>query len=132
MGIAALRRGVTLGRSEASNPTPPRAADLFGARYGPVVPTHGSFVLAGHDGLGLFKTTSGAFRFPAYQSYTGVTAPLTVASSAGTTNGSSAIIGFRDGRGTVVDVGIPGFASDLGSSTDAQEILDRIWTLLQR
>ncbi|HET9102005.1 MAG TPA: FlgD immunoglobulin-like domain containing protein [Solirubrobacteraceae bacterium] len=132
LGIDSLRRGVTLSRAQASHPTAPRAADLFGARYGPVVPTHGAFVLAGHDGLGLFRTTSGAFRFAAYQSYTGLTAPLTVASSAGTTGGSSAIIGFHDGRGVVIDVGIPGFASLLGSSTDAQEILTRIWTVLAR
>ena len=128
LGIDSLRRGVTLSQTQASHPTGPRPVDLFGARYGAVVPTHGAFVLAGHDALGLFRTTSGAFRFPAYQSYTGVSAPLTVASSAGTTGASAAIIGYHDGRGLVIDVGIPGLrlraGRQLGRAGDPQPDLD--------
>lgn len=133
LGVDSLRRGVMLTAARATHPTGPRPADILGARVGPVSVTHGAFILAGRDGLGLFRGTSGAFRaFSAYQSYSGVTAPLTIASAAGTTSTSSAIIGYRLGRGTVIDVGIVGFASRLAHSVDAQEILRRIWTVISR
>lgn len=133
VGTDSLRRGVTLTAARATHPTGPRPADILGARVGPVSATHGAFILAGRDGLGLFRGTSGAFRaFSAYQSFSGVTAPLTIASAAGTTSTSSAIIGYRLGRGTVIDVGIVGFASRLAHSADAQEILRRIWRVISR
>ena len=133
LGIDALRRGVTLGRTVASQPTPPRATDIFGVRVGVLTATGGSFILAGHDGLGLFKNTSGAFHaFRTFQAFTGVTAPATLVSSAGTTSSSSAIIGLRLGRGAVVEMGIPGFAAALRHSSDAQEIFGRMWSLLTR
>jgi len=133
LGVDSLRRGVTLSAARATHPTSPRPADILGARVGAVSRTHGAFILAGRDRLGLFRGTSGAFRtFSAYQSFSGVTAPLTVASAAGTTSNSSAIIGYRLGGGTVIDVGIVGFASRLAHSADAQEILRRIWTVISR
>ncbi len=133
LGADSLRRGVTLNVARATHPTPPRAADILGARVGPVTRTHGAFILAGRDRLGLFRGTSGAFRaFSVYQSFIGVTAPLTVASAAGTTSTSSAILGYRLGQGTVIDVGIEGFAGRLARSADAQELLGRIWTVISR
>ncbi|MDQ6729244.1 MAG: hypothetical protein M3022_02790 [Actinomycetota bacterium] len=133
LGVDSLRRGVTLSAARATHPTPPRPADILSARMGPVTRTHGAFILAGRDRLGLFRGTSGAFRaFSAYQSFSGVTAPLTVASAAGATSTSSAIIGYRLGQGTVIDVGIVGFAARLARSTDTQEILRRIWTVISR
>jgi hypothetical protein len=133
LGVDSLRRGVTLTAARATRPTAPRTLDILGARVGPVIRTHGTFILAGRDHLGLFRASSGAFRaFSAYQSFTGVTPPLTVASAAGTTSTSSAIMGYRLGQGTVIDVGIEGFAGQLARSADAQEILRRIWTVISR
>lgn len=133
LGVDSLRRGVSLTSARATHPTGPRPADILGARVRPVSGTHGAFILAGRDRLGLFRGTSGAFRaFSAYQSFSGVTAPLTIASAAGTTSNSSAIIGYRLGRGTVIDVGIVGFASRLAHSADAQEILRQIWRVISR
>ncbi|MEO8966238.1 MAG: N,N-dimethylformamidase beta subunit family domain-containing protein [Solirubrobacteraceae bacterium] len=133
LGVDSLRRGVTLTAARATRPTGPRPTDILSARVGPVSGTHGAFILAGRDRLGLFRGTSGAFRaFSAYQSFSGVTAPLTVASAAGATSTSSAILGYRLGQGTVIDVGIVGFAARLARSTDAQEILRRIWTVISR
>jgi hypothetical protein len=133
LGVDSLHRGVTLTTARATHPTAVRPVDIFGARVGPVSRTHGAFILAGRDRLGLFRGTSGAFRaFSAYQSFSGVTAPLTVASAAGTTSTSSAIIGYRFGKGTVIDLGIAGFAGRLARSVDAQEILRRLWTVISR
>ena len=131
LGIDALRRGVTVGRTNATQPTAPRPTDIFGVRVGALSSTGGAFILAGHDGLGLFRNTSGAFRaFRSFQAFNGVTAPATLASSAGTTSASAAIIGVRLGRGVVIEMGIPGFAAALRHSSDAQEILGRMWAVL--
>jgi hypothetical protein len=54
-----------------------------------------------------------------------------VASLAGASTAQPSIIGFRLGRGVVVEVGLPGFASSLGN-LDARELFGRIWTLLSR
>jgi hypothetical protein len=53
-------------------------------------------------------------------------------SLAGVATGAPAITAFRDGRGTVVEVGLPRFASSLQHNVDAQELLGRVWKLLSR
>jgi flagellar hook assembly protein FlgD len=133
LGIDSLRRNVIVAAGRAHNPSAPRAADIFGAHSGPLTATRGALILAGKDELKLFTGTSGAFRgFSSYQPFTSVTLPLTIASAAGTTTSSSAIIGFRLGRGTVIEIGIPGFGAALARKFDAQQILSRIWTVLSR
>jgi hypothetical protein len=133
LGIDSLRRTVTVTAGRASHPSAARAADIFGAHPGALTATHGALILAGRDQLHLFSGTSGAFRgFPAYQPVTSVTPPLTIASAAGTTTSSSAIVGFGLGRGIVIEVGLPGFGAALARNVDAQEILSRLWTVLSR
>ncbi|MGI9185317.1 MAG: hypothetical protein ACR2GZ_10215 [Solirubrobacteraceae bacterium] len=133
LGIDSLRRSVVIAAGRARHPSAARAADIFGAHPGPLVATRGSFILAGQDQLKLFTGTSGAFRgFPYYQPFRSVTPPLAIASAAGTTTSSSAIIGFRLGHGIVIEVGIPGFGALLARKFDAQQILSRIWTVLSR
>ncbi len=133
LGIDSLRRTVIVAAGRARNPGVPSAADIFAAHAGPVVATRGALILAGTDELKLFTGTSGAFRgFSTYQPFTSVTPPLTIASAAGPTTSSSAIIGFRLGRGIVIEIGIPGFGAALARKFDAQQILSRIWTVLSR
>ena len=117
LGIDSLRRGVTLGRAQASHPTGPRPVDLFGARYGAVAPTHGSFVLAGHDARAV-QDDLGSLPLPRlselHRSDRTAHRRLSGRDDRPAARRSSAT---GDGRGLVIDVGIPGFASELAASS---------------
>ncbi|MGI8507160.1 MAG: hypothetical protein ACR2MK_10255 [Solirubrobacteraceae bacterium] len=132
LGIDSLRRGVTLAGGAAYDPTAPRPIDALGARAGPLARTHGALILAGSDGLRIFSGTSGALRgYRAYQPFAPVAAGRVVSSAAGVASTQPAIIGYRLGRGIVIDVGLPGFGSSLAHNFDAQQLLDRIWSVLE-
>lgn len=132
LGIGSLRRGVTLTSSRAYAPTGPRAADALGARVGPVSRTRGALILAGQDALHLFAGTSGTLRYPSYQAFSGLIAPLSVASEAGVSPSRPAVVGYRLGRGLVIDVGLPGFGSSLASNFDGQQLMSRLYRVLAR
>jgi FlgD Ig-like domain len=132
LGIDSLRRGVTVSGATAARPGEPAATDIFGARIGSLVTHNRDFVLVGHDGLRIFSTTSGAFSgYPSFQQFAGVAPPAgPIVSAAGTSTSTDSIIGFPLGRGTVVEVGLVGFGSSLARNTDAQELVNRLWTVL--
>lgn len=132
LGIDSLRRGVTLTSTRASGPTSPRSADMLGAHVGAVAPTRGALILAGRDQLHLFAGSSGTLRYPAYQSFPGLSGSLQLASEAGVSPTSPAVIGYRLGRGTVLDIGLPGFALSLGSNFDGQQLLTGAYRVLVR
>jgi hypothetical protein len=46
------------------------------------------------------------------------------------TSSAPSIIGYKLGRGVVVEVGLAGFGSRLGHSIDAQELTRQLWTVL--
>jgi len=128
LGIDSLRRGVTVSTQRAFLPTHPRAMDVFGARVGPVTRTHGTLILAGRDGLGIFAGTSGAMRgYGWLQSFKSLSPPESIASEAGVSAAAPAIVGYRLARGTVVDIGLPGFAATVAHDFDGRQLLDRIW-----
>ncbi len=131
LGIDSLRRGVTLTATRAFSPTAPRTADVLGARPGAVTPTRGALILVVRDGLHIFAGASGALRAGSFQPFSGVTPPLRIVSAAGVSAAHPTIIGYRLGRGLVVDVGLPGFGSSLARSFDARQLLARIWSLLR-
>ncbi len=128
LGVDSLRRGVTVSGQSAFLPTRQRAVDMLGARVGPVTKTHGTLILAGADGLGIFSGTSGALSgYRTFEPFHSLTAPERIASEAGVSAGAAAVIGYRLGRGSVIDVGLPGFASTLAHNFDGRQLLDRIW-----
>ena len=137
LGIDSLRRTVTLRSDQALQPSPVAATDIFGARPGAVIPRSGGLILVLHDGLGIFTTTSQAF--PGFKSFQPITPPDAAASApssaAGTSDSNVSIVGFKVGRGTVVEVGLPGFGASLAPSAhnvDAQELVRQLWTVLGR
>jgi hypothetical protein len=133
LGIDSLRRIVRVAGGQASAPTPAGVTDILGARPGPVVASRGALVLVDSDGLHIFSGSSGALRgYRSYQRFARVTASGPVSSSAGVATGEPAIIGYRVKRGTVVEIGLPGFASSLARNFDARQLLGRIWTVLSR
>ena len=131
LGIDSLRREVTVSGGRAAAPTGPRVTDVLGARPGRVVASRGALILAGQDGLHIFSGTSGALRgYLSYQPFAPVAAGAGVASEAGASSSQPAIIGYRLGRGIVIDIGLPGFASSLGHNFDAQQLVGRLWKRL--
>jgi len=138
LGIDSLRRGVTVRAGAqgpvALDPTDPAAADIFGAQPGPLVAHNQELILVGEDRLGIFSTTSGAFRgFSSFQPFTTVVSPGgQIASAAGTSRSTSSIIGFPVGRGLVVEIGLPGFGASLAANPDTQELVTQLWSVLSR
>ncbi|MEA2211564.1 MAG: hypothetical protein QOF83_1512 [Solirubrobacteraceae bacterium] len=130
LGIDSLRRRVTLTSTRAFSPTPVSAIDALGAHVGAVTPTRGALILAGRDQLHLFSGSSGTLRYPAYQPFPGLSGGLQLASEAGVSPTSPAVIGYRLGRGMVVDVGIPNFALSLGHNFDGQQLMSGIYAVL--
>jgi hypothetical protein len=131
LGIDSLRRSVTIRGDEARDPGTPTNADALGARPGPVSGQRGALILVIRDGLGIFSSTSGAFPgFRAWQPFAGIAAPGKVASEAGVSPASPSIVGYRLGKGVVVDVGLLSFGSSLAHNVDAKELVTRLWRLL--
>jgi hypothetical protein len=131
LGLGSLERNVTVSGDALTNPTSPTATDALGARTGRLTGTAGQLIGVIDDQLGIFSTTSGVLAgFHAYQPITGVAPPGQILSQAGTTSGASAVLGYGLGRGTVVDIGLPGFGSALAHNVDAKELWNRLWTVL--
>jgi hypothetical protein len=132
LGIDSLRRGVILTSRRASSPTAARATDALGAHVGAVTRTRGALILAGRDQLHLFSGSSGTLRYPTYQPFPGLSGSLQLASEAGVSPASPAVIGYRLGRGIVVEVGLPGFALSLAHNFDGQQLMAGIYRVLAR
>jgi N,N-dimethylformamidase beta subunit-like protein/flagellar hook capping protein FlgD len=133
LGIDSLRRGVTLSGGEALHPRPAVPTDVLGARRGAVLTGNRDLILVQSDGLGLFSSTGGALRgYPAYEPITAVAAPGKPSSSAGANPSSPSIVGYTLGRGFVVDIGLVGFGRSLERNVGAQELVNRLWSVLSR
>jgi hypothetical protein len=134
LGTDSMLRSVTVQGERAVRPSKPTSTDPLGARPGPVVANSDALVTVIRDGLGIFAKTSGAFPgFHSYQSIRSVAAPGEVASEAGATTNAPSIVGYRLGRGTVVDIGLIGFGSSLvHNNVDAQELTNSLWQMLSR
>ncbi|HEY5246512.1 MAG TPA: N,N-dimethylformamidase beta subunit family domain-containing protein, partial [Acidimicrobiales bacterium] len=133
LGIDSLRRSVTVSGGQALDPGSPHATDDLLARPGRVVSARGTLILVDKDGLNIFRGTSGALRgYGSYQPIVSVAAPAAIVSAAGASNAEPSVVGYRLGRGVVVDIGLPGFGSSLQHNLDASELLASVWKLLSR
>lgn len=131
LGLASLRAYVTLSSSAARAPSGQSATDAFGLRHGRFVARDTGLVAAISDGLGLFAQSGGLLPgFSAYEPITGAAAPARLVSAAGTSSSAFSIAGATLGQGSVVEIGLPGFASALHRNLDARELFAGIWSLL--
>lgn len=113
---------LTAGPSVALSPDP------FGAQHGAVSTTAGELITAQSDPLHLFAPAMALTGFASFQT---INPPNGVrASTAGVAAAAPTIVGFRSGRGRVVQVGLPGFASSLAHNVVSQQLMGRFWTLL--
>jgi hypothetical protein len=130
LGIDSLRRAVTVQSGRALDPAPPAKSDALGAQPGALVNGNPDLIAVGQDALGIFQGTSGAFAgYGSYQPFT-LSAPATILSSAGAKPDAPSIVGYSLGRGTVVDIGLAGFASSLSHNVAAAQLAGRIWKVL--
>jgi len=133
VGLASMRRGVSVSNGKASAPSAPAASDALGARPGALVNHNTQLLLVIRDRLGIFSTTSGALAgYATFEPFTGVAPPAHIVSEAGTSESAASIIGYALGRGTVIDIALAGFGASLGHDADAQELIRRSWTVLSR
>jgi hypothetical protein len=125
----------------ADFPSSPRAgvpratpADPFGARHGQLTPTGGELISSvSGDALGLFGNAGEYAGFSQYQPIRPPrSAPADTISAIGIGRATPAIVGFRDGSGTVVEVGLSGFAASLATNADTSSLLNNVWQLLSQ
>jgi hypothetical protein len=144
--VLVLGTGELSGTSQISGfPSSPRAAaplltlsDLFGAARGPLTPTGGELISVASDPLDLFSGTGSFSGFGRYQPIrapvadSGSSSAAGSESAAGIGTGAPAIIGFHYGSGTVIEVGLPGFAASLANNAGSQQLLTNAWQLLSQ
>ena len=101
---------------------------MLGAHPGTLVSHSTAEILVIRDGLGHLRGHLGASsRVQLVEPITATTRRRLDASAAGTSD-PPAIVGYRLGRGIVVEVGLVGFGSSLARSVDSQELTRRLWT----
>ena len=133
LGIGALQRTVTVSGAQALDPSGPHAVDSLQARPEAVRPTGGALLLVDRNGQHLFASRSEALSgFHRFQAFGPVQAPAHLLTSVGVSPSAPAVIGYALGRGTVVDVGLPGFGSGLAHNVTAQGFVGRVWMQLLR
>jgi flagellar hook assembly protein FlgD len=132
-GIDALQRTVTLGGGAANDPSGPRSIDFLLARPEGIEATGGSLLLVQRNHQGLFSAGAQELTgFRRFQTFGPVQAPARLLTSVGISAQSPAVIGYKLGRGAVVDVGLPGFGTAVAHNVTAQDLLARAWRLLLR
>jgi hypothetical protein len=119
--------------NQTAGPPSRLPADPFGADHGAVSGLKGALITVLSDRLRIFGT---AIAFPGFTVGQAITPPRgtpgAAVSAAGVATGQPLITGFRDGRGKVVEIGLPQFASALPHNVGAQELFGRLWNLLSR
>lgn len=122
-------------------PGAPRAAvphatstDIFGARHGQLTPTGGELISSvSADAFNLFGN---AGEYAGFSQYQPISPPRSTAAGAfsavGIGSAAPAIVAFHYGGGTVVEVGLPGFAASLASNADSASLLSNVWQLLSQ
>jgi hypothetical protein len=128
-GVDTLRSGVRVSGKIASSPSGLASTDLFGVAAASLARSH-DLITVIRDNLHIFATTSGAF--PGFTTFQPLHAPRPPASAAGTSSATTSIIGVPVGRGTLVEVALPGFGTAVTRNVDAQEFLGSLWTFLRR
>lgn len=129
LGAGSLLRTVTIAGGKALDPSPPSTTDVLGARPGALVSHNSQPIAVISDALGIFPAGS-LGGFASYQPIQSVAAPARVVSEAGVSSSAPSIVGYRLGRGVVVDVGLSGFGSRLAGDAAARKLVGRLWTVL--
>jgi len=118
--------------NQTAGPPTQLSTDPFGSHHGAVTSTKGALITVLDRPP---EAVRSAIAFPGFTPARRSTrrGKLECADVAGGIGaGAPDITGFRDGRGTVVEIGLPQFSSALTRNVDAQELLASLWKLLSR
>jgi hypothetical protein len=135
LGTNSLMREVKINaHDKLVHPTPRAATDLFGARILPVVTKPVTLTnFRTPASLGLFTGTVGQFTgYFHYEPTASLGTQLSLAADAVDEVGRPVIVAAHFGRGLVIRVGLPDFASSLIASPQTAQLYNRLWTLLSR
>ncbi len=131
-GVDSLRRSVKLSGAVLGDPSPPAAADAFGARLVGVAPSPGP-INNYLDRIGLFSGGVGQFTgYGSFEATQSVGPGAELVASAVTADGRPVIVAVRYGRGLVVRTGLPELGARLAGDATAAALMNRIWALLSR
>jgi hypothetical protein len=132
LGGEAFRRRVTVTSGLLADPSTPDANNVFGERTS-AARTSPAPLARFRDGLGLFAGTDGLVgQWQQLEASDGLVPGARLETAAGRDPRRPALVGYRLGRGVVVRVGVPGWASALGTDLETRKVTDRIWALLSR
>ncbi len=110
------------------------AVDLFGATRGQLTPTGGELISSVSDDA--FNLFGDAGEFGGFSQYQPIRPPSAAAagtvSAVGIGSAAPAIVAFHYGSGTVVEVGLAGFAASLAHNADSDNLLSNVWQLLSQ
>ncbi len=134
LGTDSLMRRVTINaHNRLVHPTTRARNDLFGARILPLVQKPVTLTVLKGPNSPLFIGTVGLFTgYFRYEPTTSLGTQLSLAADAVDEGGRPVIIAAHFGRGLLVRVGLPDFASSLIASPQTGQVYNRIWTLLSR
>ena len=132
-GTDAFRRGVGLAGNQLINPTAPERVNVFGEEVSQARIQQAPMVV-NQDSLGLFAGVSGGLlgSFNQFEQSQRLVGGTQILSSAGRDPKHPAFIAYRLGKGTVVRVGTPEWASNLAGNVEVTDVTRRIWSLLSR
>jgi hypothetical protein len=137
LGTDSLRRTVQLDdRHRLTEPSEPKATDLFGARLRPLAEHETNLEIFQDDEIQLFAGTGGLIpAVPAWEATERVGSEADQVANAVTVDppGRTVVVAARFGKGLVIRPGFPSFAQRANANDPAvSELMARMWTLLSR
>jgi hypothetical protein len=131
-GGDSFRRRVRVTTDALAGPSRPEATNVFGERVdvrsGDPAP-----IVRSKDGLKLFAGTDGLVGgWRTLERSVARVGNVQLLTAAGRDASRPALVGYRLGKGTVVRVGVPGWAATLADGGEEAKVTKRIWALLSR
>ncbi len=133
LGVDSLLREVKQEPRRLVEPTPRATTDLFGSVVGRVDDrTVELSIFRDDERLKLFAGGNGLFRdVKGFEPTREAGREARIVSTAATPGGRPVLVALRFGKGLVIRPGMPTFAQRLSRDTTTQELMGRIWTLLE-
>ncbi|MEA2480588.1 MAG: hypothetical protein QOJ07_2510 [Thermoleophilaceae bacterium] len=131
-GGDSFRRRVRVSGDLLSGPSAPERVNVFSERTS-IATGDPAPIVRSKDALKLFAGTDGLVgNFTRLERSDALVAGAKLQTAAGRDPGHPALVGYRLGKGTVVRVGVPGWAAALASGGEEATVTKRIWALLSR
>ncbi len=132
LGTDSLRRTVQVRAGRLSEPSPPSATDAFGTRLMPPAPESRALLAFPTDTIGLWKGSDGQLTgFDRVEATGSLATGTRLVAGAGTSENRPVVAAIAVGRGLVIRPGLPRWNAELASDRAANQLMRRIWNLLE-